>query len=71
MNAIAPGGLDNEFNGDLFQRMPQARGYIASNTALGRMGRSDDVGGVVAFLCADQAAFINGNVVAVDGGYHL
>lgn len=71
VNAVAPGGLDNEFNADLFERMPQARGYIATNTAVGRIGTSGDVGGIVAFLCTAEASFISGAVIPVDGGYHL
>ena len=71
VNAVAPGGLDNEFNAGLFERMPQARDYIRSNTALGRIGSSQDVGGIIAFLCTDAASFISGAVIPVDGGYHL
>lgn len=71
VNAIAPGGLDNEFNAPLFERMPQARDYITSNTALGRIGTSHDIGSIVAFLCTDQASFVSGAVIPVDGGYHL
>lgn len=71
VNAIAPGGLDNEFNAGLFAQMPQARDYIISNTAVNRIGASDDVGGIVAFLCTDAAAFISGAIIPVDGGYHL
>lgn len=71
VNAVAPGGLDNEFNAPLFERMPQAREYIISNTALGRIGTSQDVAGIVAFLCSDQANFVSGAIIPVDGGYHL
>lgn len=71
VNAIAPGGLDNEFNAGLFAQMPQARGYITSNTAVGRIGTSSDVGGIVAFLCTDEASFISGAIIPIDGGYHL
>lgn len=71
VNAVAPGGLDNEFNADLFERMPQARDRITSNTAVGRIGTSNDVGGVVAFLCTEEASFISGAIIPIDGGYHL
>ena len=71
VNAVAPGGLDNEFNAGLFERRPQAREFIASNTALGRIGTSQDVGGIIAFLCTDAAEFISGAIIPVDGGYHL
>ncbi len=70
-NAVAPGGLDDDFNAPLFEVMPQARDYLASNTAVGRVGLPNDVAGVIAFLCEPEASFINGAVINVDGGYHL
>jgi NAD(P)-dependent dehydrogenase (short-subunit alcohol dehydrogenase family) len=71
VNAVAPGGLDDDFNGPLFERMPPARDYIIGNTALKRIGVPKDIGEVVAFLCTPQAGFISGAVVPIDGGYHL
>jgi NAD(P)-dependent dehydrogenase (short-subunit alcohol dehydrogenase family) len=72
VNAVAPGGLDDEFNATLFDElMPQARDYIRSNTAVGRIGTPTDVGEVVAFLASDEASFISGAVLPIDGGYHL
>ena len=71
VNAVAPGGLDDEFNASLWQTMPQARGYIESNTALGRIGVPHDVAAVIAFLCSPAAAFVSGAIVNIDGGYHL
>jgi NAD(P)-dependent dehydrogenase (short-subunit alcohol dehydrogenase family) len=72
VNAVAPGGLDDDFNALLFNKIfPPARDYIKSNTAVGRIGMPDDIGGVIAFLCSPEAAFISGAVLPVDGGYHL
>lgn len=71
VNALAPGGLDDDFNAPLFERMPQARGHIAGNTAVGRIGLPTDVAGLIAFLCRPEASFISGAVIPVDGGYHL
>lgn len=71
VNAVAPGGLDDDFNAGLFEQMPQAKGYITSNTTLARIGVPADVAGVIAFLCSSEASFINGAVVNIDGGYHL
>ncbi|MEO1203284.1 MAG: SDR family oxidoreductase, partial [Pseudomonadota bacterium] len=71
VNAVAPGGLDDDFNAELFEEMPQARDYIRGNTALGRIGMPKDVAGVIAFLCRPEAGFVSGSVVNVDGGYHL
>ena len=71
VNAVSPGGLDDDFNKGLFEQMPQARGYIAGNTAVGRIGTPQDVAGVIAFLCTPAASFINGAIIQIDGGYHL
>jgi len=72
VNAVSPGGLDDDFNANLFNNiLPQARGYMASQTALGRIGFPNDVSKVICFLCSDEAAFINGAIIPIDGGYHL
>lgn len=71
VNAVSPGGLDDDFNAPLFDMMPPARDFIRQNTALGRVGMPGDVAGVIAFLCEPAAGFISGAVIDVDGGYHL
>ena len=71
VNAVAPGGLDDEFNSGLFDQMSGAKDFISSSTALGRIGKPNDIGSVIAFLCTDAASFINGAVIPIDGGYHL
>lgn len=70
VNAVAPGGLDDDFNAPLFAMMP-AKDHIKANTAVARVGLPNDVGSVVAFLCSPQASFISGAVLPIDGGYHL
>jgi len=70
-NAVVPAGLEGDFNAAAFAAMPEARHYIADNTALGRIGAPADIGGAVAFLCSRDAAFISGAVLPVDGGFHL
>jgi NAD(P)-dependent dehydrogenase (short-subunit alcohol dehydrogenase family) len=70
VNAVAPGGLDDDFNAPLFAMMP-AKDYIKSNTAVDRVGVPKDVGGVIAFLCSPEASFVSGAVINIDGGYHL
>ena len=71
VNAVAPGGLDDDLNSGLFEQMSGAKDFISSSTALGRIGKPNDIGGVIAFLCTDAASFINGAVIPIDGGYHL
>ena len=71
MNAVAPGGLDDDFNAPLFQAMPQARDVLRAHTTLGRIGLPGDVAPLIAFLCRSEAAFVTGAVIPVDGGYKL
>jgi NAD(P)-dependent dehydrogenase (short-subunit alcohol dehydrogenase family) len=44
---------------------------LAASTALGRIGQPDDIGGVVAFLCSDEAGWINGQRIEASGGINL
>ncbi len=65
VNAIAPGYIATELTNVLPE---QARDAILANTPLGRLGEPADVARAVRFLCSDAAAFITGDVLAVDGG---
>jgi 3-oxoacyl-[acyl-carrier protein] reductase len=65
VNAIAPGYIATELTDVLPE---EARGLILQNTPLGRLGEPEDVAGAVRFLCSDEAAFITGEVLLVDGG---
>jgi 3-oxoacyl-[acyl-carrier protein] reductase len=65
VNAVAPGYIDTA----LTQVLPAAaREAILANTPLGRLGQPEDVAGAVRFLCSDEASFVTGEVVLVDGG---
>jgi 3-oxoacyl-[acyl-carrier protein] reductase len=65
VNAIAPGYIATELTDVLNE---EQRGLILANTPLGRLGEPEDVAGAVRFLCSDEAAFITGEVLLVDGG---
>jgi 3-oxoacyl-[acyl-carrier protein] reductase len=65
VNAIAPGYISTELTDVLPE---EARSLILQNTPLGRLGEPEDVAGAVRFLCSDEAAFITGEVLLVDGG---
>lgn len=71
VNALSPGAIDNDFNRARFEAAPQVKDYIASNTALGRVGVPADIGGVAAFLCSDDARWITGQRIEVSGGMKL
>jgi 3-oxoacyl-[acyl-carrier protein] reductase len=65
VNAIAPGYIATELTDVLTE---EQRGLILGSTPLGRLGEPEDVAGAVRFLCSDEAAFITGEVLLVDGG---
>jgi 3-oxoacyl-[acyl-carrier protein] reductase len=65
VNAVAPGYIETELTSVLSEPVREA---ILANTPLGRLGRPEDVAGAVRFLCSDEAAFVTGEVLLVDGG---
>lgn len=71
VNVVAPGAIETDFGGGAVRDNAQMNQYIASITALGRVGLPDDIGGVVAFLCTDDAKWINAQRIEVSGGVNL
>ncbi|WP_422860270.1 SDR family NAD(P)-dependent oxidoreductase [Flagellimonas sp. S174] len=67
-NTVAPGAINTDFNKERFDAAPQVVDMIASLTALGRIGESQDIGSIVAFLCTEDAAWINGQRIEASGG---
>jgi 3-oxoacyl-[acyl-carrier protein] reductase len=65
VNAIAPGYITTELTDVLTE---EQTALILGNTPLGRLGSPEDVATTVRFLCSDEAAFITGEVLLVDGG---
>jgi len=65
------GAIETDFNKSRFDANPQIKEMIASQTALGRVGVPDDVGGVVAFLCSEDARWVNGQRLEASGGMFL
>ncbi len=70
-NLVAPGAIETDFTKPAFDADPQRREMIASLTALGRVGVPDDIGGVVAFLCSEDARWVNGQRLEASGGIFL
>jgi 3-oxoacyl-[acyl-carrier protein] reductase len=65
VNAVAPGYIDTE----LTQGLPDdLRQFLLTNTPLGRLGEPRDVATAVRFLCSDEAGFVTGEIMLVDGG---
>lgn len=70
-NVVAPGAIETDFGGGRVRDNKDINAHIASLTALGRVGLPDDIGGVVAFLCTEEARWINGQRIEVSGGMQL
>jgi 3-oxoacyl-[acyl-carrier protein] reductase len=64
-NVVAPGYVRTQLTDVLSE---ETRQLMLANTPLGRFGEPEDVAGAVRFLCSDEAAFITGEVLLVDGG---
>ncbi|KFF12404.1 short-chain dehydrogenase [Chryseobacterium soli] len=70
-NVIAPGAIETDFGGGRTRDDQQVNSMISTITALGRAGLPDDIGGIVAFLCTDDAGWINGQRIEASGGMFL
>jgi len=70
-NVVAPGAIATDFGGGVVRDNAELNKQVASITALGRVGLAEDIGGVVAFLCTDEARWINGQRIEVSGGMNL
>lgn len=71
VNIVAPGAIETDFGGGAVRDNEQLNRMIASTTALGRVGMPDDIGNVVAFLCTDDAKWVNAQRIEVSGGMNL
>lgn len=68
VNTIAPGAIETDFAGGSVRDNKQINGFIAGVTALGRVGRPDDIGLAVAALLSDDNRWINAQRIEVSGG---
>lgn len=71
VNVVAPGAIETDFGGGAVRDNEQVNSFISSVTALGRAGMPEDIGSVVAFLCTDEANWVNAQRIEVSGGMML
>jgi NAD(P)-dependent dehydrogenase (short-subunit alcohol dehydrogenase family) len=67
VNAVAPGMIHTPLT-DIVVANESWRGAAESGTPLGRVGAAEEVASVIAFLCSDEASYITGQTIVVDGG---
>lgn len=70
-NTIAPGAIATDFGGGVVRDNQDVNNYISSTIALGRVGEATDIGGVVAFLCSDDANWVNAQRIEISGGQNI
>ncbi|CAA9386048.1 MAG: hypothetical protein AVDCRST_MAG51-102, partial [uncultured Ramlibacter sp.] len=70
-NVVAPGVIETDFTRPGFEAHPGMRDFLAAQTALGRIGQPQDIGGVVAFLCSDAAGWVTAQRIEASGGMFL
>jgi NAD(P)-dependent dehydrogenase (short-subunit alcohol dehydrogenase family) len=68
---VAPGAIETDFGGGHTRDDKEANAAIAAATPLGRAGLPTDIGPIVAFLCTDDAKWINGQRIEASGGMLL
>tara|TARA_R110000868_G_scaffold121034_3_gene321140 strand:+ start:38037 stop:38798 length:762 start_codon:yes stop_codon:yes gene_type:complete len=70
-NVVAPGAVATDFGSGENKTNKKKRSLVSSVTALGRVGEPEDIGGIIAFLCSDDARWINGQRIEASGGTML
>jgi NAD(P)-dependent dehydrogenase (short-subunit alcohol dehydrogenase family) len=71
VNVIAPGAIETDFGGGAVRDNPELNAFIASQTSLGRVGRPDDIGGVIAALLSPECCWINAQRIEASGGIFI
>lgn len=71
VNVLAPGAIATDFGGGKVRDDANINAFVASQTALGRVGQPDDIGAALALLLDDDAGWITGQRIEVSGGMFL
>ncbi len=68
VNTVCPGGIETEGMRYYLKSMPEMRERTVNAHAMGRLAKPEEIADAVAYLCSDQASFITGHDLVVDGG---
>lgn len=71
VNVVAPGAIETDFGGGVVRDNQAVNDFIASQTALGRVGQPEDIGGVIAALLSPDSHWINAQRIEASGGMFL
>ncbi len=68
-NTICPGFIDTPMLADVMAAMPDFKADVQRETKMGRFGKPEEIAGAACFLASDDASFVTGHTLVVDGGY--
>ena len=68
VNAVAPGFIETDMTATMTDKAKEA---VTAAIPIGRVGRPEDISGAVTYLVSDDAAYITGQVLGVDGGFRM
>jgi NAD(P)-dependent dehydrogenase (short-subunit alcohol dehydrogenase family) len=71
VNVVAPGAIETDFGGGTVRDNPDLNQYLAAQTALGRVGLPDDIGGAIASLLSEDNQWVNAQRIEVSGGQSI
>ncbi|MFB0724641.1 SDR family NAD(P)-dependent oxidoreductase [Aeromonas salmonicida] len=71
VNVVAPGAIETDFGGGVVRDNQAVNDFIASQTARGRVGQPDDIGGVIAALLSDDNRWVNAQRIEASGGMFI
>ncbi|MEG3879881.1 SDR family oxidoreductase [Microcoleus sp. herbarium7] len=71
VNVVAPGAIETDFAGGAVRDNPEINNFLASQTALGRVGLPDDIGGAIASLLSEDNRWVNAQRIEVSGGQSI
>jgi NAD(P)-dependent dehydrogenase (short-subunit alcohol dehydrogenase family) len=71
VNIVAPGAIETDFGGGTVRDNPEINKYFAEQTALGRVGLPDDIGGAISSLLSEDNQWVNAQRIEVSGGQSI